>query len=449
MVKVRIEKRKINDVIPAEYNPRKDLASGDKEYEKIKRSIETFGYVDPIIVNERTGAIVGGHQRIKVLKDLGYKEIEVSVVDLTDEKEKALNVALNKISGDWDTTLLKDLLQDLDDGDFDMGLTGFDMDEIEDMMTQFHVEDEVKEDDFDIEGATDEASENTKSRSGEVWQLGNHKLIVGDATKENDMLALLGDKQADMVFTDPPYNVDYEGGTGLKIKNDKMDNDVFYQFLLDAHKNMYNVTKPGGALYVCHADSEGVNFRRSFEDSGFLLKQCLIWVKNQLVMGRQDYHWKHEPILYGWKPGASHNWYVGRKETTVQELPVDLSVETKKDHSILTVNNGINNVVIKVKDFEIIHDGNDETTTIWRVEKPHRNADHPTMKPVRLCARAISNSTKPGDIVLDPFGGSGSTLIACEQTGRHCRIVEFDPIYADVIIRRWEELTGMEAINIS
>jgi len=292
--------------------------------------------------------------------------------------------------------------------------------------------------------------EKTRSQGeGEIWQLGNHKLIVGDATNENDLLALLGDKQADMTFTDPPYNVDYEGGTGLKIQNDKMENDVFYNFLLDAHKNIYNVTKPGGALYVCHADSEGVNFRRSFEESGFLLKQCLIWVKNSLVMGRQDYHWKHEPILYGWKPGAAHNWYVGRKETTVQEFPVDLAIENNKHHSIFTVNNGINNVVIKVKDYEIIHDGNDESNTIWRIEKPHRNAEHPTMKPIRLCARAISNSTKPGDIVLDPFGGSGSTLIACEQTGRYCRIVELDPVYADVIIKRWEELTGMEAIQIA
>lgn len=449
---MKIEKRSIHSLLPAEYNPRLDLQPGDDEYEKIKRSIETFGLVEPIVFNEQTNRVVGGHQRLKVLQDLGWHEIDVSVVDLHENDEKALNVALNKIQGDWDNFKLKELLEELDDGSYDVELTGFDADEIEDLMTQYHVEDEVTEDeDFDVDEAMEESEKDTRSSSGDVWQLGNHKLIVGDATNENDVLTLMGEKEADMIFTDPPYNVDYEGKTeeSLKIQNDKFGNEDFYQFLLDAHKNMFKVTKEGGAVYVCHADSEGVNFRRAYEDSGLLLKQCLIWVKNSLVMGRQDYHWKHEPILYGWKPGASHNWYVGRKETTVQESPVDLSIEPKKDHAILTFNSGINTIVVKVTDYEILKELTDNETTTWRIERPNRNADHPTMKPIELCARAIRNSSKPSDIVLDPFGGSGSTLIACEQTGRHCRMIEFDPIYADVIIKRWEELIGQEAVKIN
>lgn len=255
---MKIESRKIDELIPAAYNPRKDLQPGDDEYEKIKRSIESFGYVDPIIVNERTGIVVGGHQRLKVLKDLGYQEIDVSVVDLTEEQEKALNIALNKISGEWDMEILKDLLEELDTGNFDLALTGFDMDELEDLMTQTFQDGDIQEDDFDVESAVDNAKENTRSSQGDIWQLGSHKLIVGDATNENDILSLMGDKEADMVFTDPPYNVDYEGKTedSLKIQNDKFDDEEFYRFLFDAHANMFKVVKPGGALYVCHADSE-------------------------------------------------------------------------------------------------------------------------------------------------------------------------------------------------
>jgi len=446
-----VENISIDKINPAPYNPRKDLKPGDEEYEKLKRSIHEFGYVEPLVWNKHTGNLVGGHQRFKILLDEGIASVDVSVVDLHENDEKALNIALNKIEGDWDNAKLKDLLEDLDNGAYDLELTGFDMDEIESLMTQYFDEGEIKEDDFDVEEATEQARENTRSSQGDIWQLGTHKLIVGDATNENDILALMGEQQADMVFTDPPYNVGYEGGTDekLKIQNDKFEDEEFYQFLLDAHENMLKVVKNGGALYVCHADSEGLNFRKAFIESGFLLKQCLIWVKNSLVLGRQDYQWKHEPILYGWKPGASHNWYNGRKETTTQEFPVDLSIEPKRDHAVLTVNNGVNSVVLKVKDYEVIYDGDDSQESIWRIERPSRNADHPTMKPIKLCARAINNSSKRGDIVLDPFGGSGSTLIACEQTGRSCRIVEFDPVYADVIIKRWEDLTGKEAIKLT
>ncbi len=447
---MRIEKMKVTDLIPADYNPRLDLQSGDKEYEKLKRSIQEFGYVDPVIWNERTGVVVGGHQRLKVLQELGYEEIDVSVVDLSEEQEKTLNIALNKIEGDWDNFKLKELLEDIDTGSFDITLTGFDEDEIENLMTQFHIEEEgeIQEDDFDPEEAAAEIKDSI-TKNGEIWQLGRHRLMCGDSTKLADVVRLMGEDKADMIFTDPPYNVNYEGGTGLKIQNDNMDDAKFYQFLFDAYTAMYRVLKEGGGIYVCHADSEGLNFRKAFIDAGLLLKQCIIWVKNSLVLGRQDYQWKHEPILYGWKPGAAHCWYGGRKETTVIEEPVDLAISKYEGYSLLTFTSGTNSTVVKVPSFEVLHEGTDEGSTTWRIEKPKKNGDHPTMKPIALCARAIQNSSKPGEIVLDPFGGSGSTLMACEQTGRACRTMEYDPVYAEVIIRRWEEFTGQKAIKLS
>lgn len=447
---IRIENKNINDLVPSDYNPRLDLQPGDPDYEKLKRSIQEFGLVEPIVFNERTGRVVGGHQRLKVLRELGWNEVPVSVVDLDEAHEKALNVALNKIEGDWDNYKLKELLEELDTGLIDVSLTGFDEDEIEDLMTQFYVEEEgeVKEDNFDADEAVEEIEEPV-SQLGDIWQLGKHRLMVGDATSGDDVLKLMNGKQADLVFTDPPYNVDYEGSDGKKIKNDKMEDSAFYQFLFDAFVAMYTVMKEGSPIYVCHADSEGRNFRNAFEDAGFLMKQTIVWVKNTLVLGRQDYQWKHEPILYGWKPGAAHKWYGGRKETTVFEDPVDLVIDKNKDHSILTFSNGERSVVVKVPKYEIIHVGDESETTVWRFEKPRKNAEHPTMKPISLCAKAIMNSSKPGDIVLDPFGGSGSTLIACEQTGRSCHMMEYDPVYADVIIRRWETFTGQKAVRLS
>jgi DNA modification methylase len=446
---LRVENKKITDLKPAPYNPRLDLQPGDPDYEKLKRSIQEFGLVEPIVFNERTGYVVGGHQRLKVLQDLGWSEVPVSVVDLDPEKEKALNVALNKIEGDWDNFKLKELLEELDTGAFDITITGFDEEEIEDLMTQFYVEEEteVKEDNFDPDKAAEEVQEPI-TKPGDVWLLGRHRLMCGDSTNIDDVLRLMGGKQADMIFTDPPYNVDYEGSNGKKIKNDNMEDSAFYQFLYDAFVAMYTVLKEGGPIYVCHADSEGLNFRKAFKDAGFLMKQCLIWVKNSLVLGRQDYHWKHEPILYGWKPGAAHAWYGGRKQDTVVEEDVDLVVQKEGDHFVLSFSNGIKSVMVKVPSYEIVFSGDDSDSTTWRIEKPKKNADHPTMKPIALCARAIQNSSKPGELVLDPFGGSGSTLIACEQTGRTCFTMEFDPVYADVIVKRWEEFTGQKAVRL-
>lgn len=391
----------IEKINPAPYNPRLDLKPGDPEYEKLKRSLSEFGYVEPLVWNRQTGHLVGGHQRLKVLLEQGVTEVECSVVDLDEPKEKALNIALNKINGDWDLPKLKDLLEELDVGEFDLELTGFELDEIEDLMNQFFEPTEAQEDYFDVEGEAERIQE-PKTKKGDTWLLGSHRLLCGDATSIQDIEKLMNGDLADLVFTDPPYNVDYVGKTkdALKIQNDKMDNDQFYQFLYDSFTNLCAITHEGGAIYVCHADSEGINFRTALVDSGWLYKQCLIWVKNHFVTGRQDYQWKHEPILYGWKSGKAHRWLSDRKQTTV-----------------------------------------------WEFDKPVRNQEHPTMKPIGIPAKAMENSCPKGGIVVDPFLGSGSTLLAAEQLGRKCYGIELDPVYCDVIVKRWEEYTGEKAVK--
>ncbi|NCB28128.1 MAG: site-specific DNA-methyltransferase, partial [Bacteroidia bacterium] len=323
----------------------------------------------------------------------------------------------------------------------DLELTGFGLDEINDITAE------------KSEGLTDpddapEVPEEPTARLGDVWLLGRHRLMCGDSTLIDDVNRLMYEKKADMVFTDPPYNVNYEGKTKsrLKIENDKMGNDAFYHFLYDAFVNMFSVTVDGGGIYICHADSEGLNFRSAMIDAGWLLKQCVIWAKNSMVMGRQDYQWKHEPILYGWKPGAGHKWYGGRKKTTVIEDCACLVIQEEgKNEVLLTISEGVRSLTIRVPSYEIVWDGDDSMTTIWRIEKPLRNGEHPTMKPVAIPSRAIQNSSKIGDIVLDLFGGSGSTLIACEQLNRTCYMMELDPKYCDVIIKRWEDFTGQKA----
>ena len=396
----------INKINAAPYNPRKDLQPGDLEYERLKKSIKEFGYIDPCIWNERTGNLVGGHQRFKILLEEGPNEIDCSVVNLSDHQEKALNIALNKISGDWDYDQLNEIINELKVSDeIDWTLSGFDETNIDELLenleTQIEFEpEEVNEDDFDVEAEIESIKEPV-TQVGDIWKLGNHRLICGDSTSKETLHKLMDGKIASMVFTDPPYNVDYTGKTkdSLKIQNDKMDDSAFYDFLYDLYAAMFDVVEEGGAIYVCHADSEGINFRKAMVDAGWLQKQCIIWVKNSIVMGRQDYHWQHEPILYGWKPGLKHRWEADRKQSTV-----------------------------------------------WEIDKPQRNGDHPTMKPIALPAKAIQNSIKKGEIVLDVCGGSGSTLIAAEQTERICYTVELDPKYCDVIVKRYEELTGEKAI---
>ena len=385
-----IEKKNTADLLPADYNPRKDLKPGDAEYEKLKRSIEQFGYVEPVIWNKTTGRVVGGHQRLKVLIDMGMTEVDCVVVELSEEKEKALNVALNKISGDWDKDKLALLIADLQGADFDVSLTGFEPAEI-DALFKDTLKDGVKDDDFDV-GA--ELEKPTFSKAGDVWTLGRHRLICGDSTKAETFEMLMGSTKANLVITDPPYNVNYEGSAG-KIKNDNMADEAFYNFLLAAYTQMYSALADDGSIYVFHADTEGLNFRRAFADAGFYLSGCCIWKKQSLVLGRSPYQWQHEPCLYGWKKNGKHQWYTGRKETT-----------------------------------------------IWEFDKPKKNGDHPTMKPIPLLAYPIMNSTMSNAVVLDPFGGSGSTLIACEQTDRICYTVELDEKFCDVIVKRYIEQVG-------
>lgn len=393
---MEIQRIEINKLIPATYNPRKDLKPEDDEYKKIKKSILEFGFVSPLVVNKDM-TVIGGHQRLKVLQELGYEKVECIVVDLDKTKEKALNIALNKISGEWDTDKLESLLQELRMDDFDLSLTGFDSDEVDDILEDLI---ETKEDDFDV-GEELNKIENPITKIGDVWILGNHRLLCGDSTNKENVDKLMNNNLADFILTDPPYNVDYEGKTqdALKIANDSMNDNEFYTFLETSFKNLYESIKEGGSIYVFHADTEGLNFRNAFIKAGFKLAQCLIWVKNTFVMGRQDYQWRHEPILYGWKEGAAHHFINDRTQSTILEF-----------------------------------------------DKPSRNAEHPTMKPIDLLVKLIKNSSKENNIILDLFGGSGSTLIATEQTKRTCYMMELDPKYCDVIVKRWEKLTNKKAI---
>ena len=385
-----IEKKNTADLLPADYNPRKDLKPGDAEYEKLKRSIEQFGYVEPVIWNKTTGRVVGGHQRLKVLMDMGITEVECVVVEMDESQEKALNIALNKISGDWDKDKLALLIADLQGADFDVSLTGFEPAEIDDLFKDT-LKDGIKDDEFDVDT---ELQKPTFSKVGDVWSLGRHRLVCGDSTKAETYDLLMGGVKANLVITDPPYNVNYEGSAG-KIKNDNMADEAFYNFLLDAYTQMHSAMADDASIYVFHADTEGLNFRRAFADAGFYLSGCCIWKKQSLVLGRSPYQWQHEPCLYGWKKNGKHQWYTGRKETT-----------------------------------------------IWEFDKPKKNGDHPTMKPIPLLAYPIMNSTMSNAVVLDPFGGSGSTLITCEQTDRICYTIELDEKFCDVIVKRYIEQVG-------
>ncbi|MHB1455100.1 MAG: site-specific DNA-methyltransferase [Saccharofermentanales bacterium] len=389
---MNIQKLKAETLSPAIYNPRKDLKSGDAEYEKLRRSIEEFGYVEPVIWNKQTGHVVGGHQRLKVLLQLGETEIDCVVVDLDEQREKALNIALNKVSGAWDNEKLADLITDLKDSAFDISLTGFDAAEI-DALFKITTMEKIKEDDFDVDG---ELQNPAISKLDDLWILGRHRLVCGDSTKAETYTVLMDGKLANLAVTDPPYNVNYEGTAG-KIQNDNMSNDAFYTFLFDAFTNMERVLTSDSSIYVFHADTEGLNFRKAFTNAGFYLSGTCIWKKQSLVLGRSPYQWQHEPVLFGWKKKGKHMWYTDRKQST-----------------------------------------------IWEFDKPRKNADHPTMKPLALIAYPIMNSSLSNCIVLDPFGGSGSTLIACEQTDRICHTVELDEKYCDVIVKRFIEQAGTD-----
>ena len=416
-----IQKISTDKLIPASYNPRKELKPGDPEYEKLKRSIEEFGYVEPVIWNKRTGVVIGGHQRLRVLKDLGFTEVDCVVLDIDEQQEKALNVALNKISGEWDLPLLTSLLKDLNDGGYDATITGFDVSE---MSSLFDDQSEIVED--DPPEVADETQEPI-SKAGDRWLLGQHVLYVGDSTKAEDVAALMAKEKADLCVTDPPYNVAYEGSNGLTIKNDNMPEEQFLLFLKDAFTCMHDVMKPGAPFYIWHAETEGGAFRTATNAALGKVRQMLIWNKNAFTMGHQDYQWKHEACIYGWTDGASHYFVDDRTQATViEDKRIDISKMKKEEMREL------------LKD--ILSDK--VSTTVIDENKPAHNADHPTMKPLKLLARLIKNSSRQGEIVLDTFGGSGSTLITCEQLGRRCYTMELDTKYADVIIKRWAKFTG-------
>lgn len=386
MNNLTIKKMKIADLDPAKYNPRKELKPGDKEFEKLKNSIEHFGYVELIVVNTANhNTVISGHQRLNVLKYLNVDEIECVTVEMNETEEKALNIAMNKVSGEWNEQLLADLIVDLQSVDFNVDLTGFEAPEVEQLFSKVYNK-KIKEDDFDVDG---ELAKPTIARTGDIWFLGDHRVICGDATLPETYERLMAGKKANMVLTDPPYNVDVEETAG-KIKNDNMPDDKFYQFLFAAFVNMEQNMEQDASIYVFHADTQGLNFRKAFKDAGFYLSGCCIWKKNALVLGRSPYQWQHEPCLFGWKLNGRHQWYSDRKQTT-----------------------------------------------IWEYGRPKASKEHPIMKPIALMAYPIQNSSMSHCIILDPFLGSGSTLMACQQTGRICYGIELDEKFVDVIIRRY------------
>lgn len=375
MAEMDVVYRPIDSVVPYANNPRKNADAVDA----VANSIREFGWKQPLVVDV-DGVIVVGHTRWLAARRLGLREVPCIVAtDLTKEQADAYRLADNKTNelAEWDMEKLRSELEGLKD--FDMAQFGFE--ELEASL------DDMKDDGFDEEGAIGETS---YSRSGDVFALGGHRLMVGDSTLKEDVDKLCDGRQADLVLTDPPYNVDYEGQDGMKIQNDKQSNEDFYNFLLSAFRNMYEHTKAGGAIYCFHADTEGLNFRNAFREAGFKLAECLIWVKNSLVLGRQDYQWRHEPCLYGWKEGAAHYFVDDRTQDTILEY-----------------------------------------------DKPRNNSLHPTQKNIDLVSRLILNSSRKGETVLDLFGGSGTTLIAAEQLGRKALMMELDEKYADVIVKRY------------
>ena len=390
---MKIEQVKLDALIPYARNSR---THSDAQVAQIAASIKEFGFTNPVLIDE-TGSIIAGHGRVMAARKLAIADVpSIRLTHLTEAQKKAYVIADNKLAlnAGWDDEMLAVELTDLKDMGFDLDLTGFSTDEIEALLAPTGTEGLTDED------AVPEVPEAPVTVLGDVWLLGKHRVMCGDSTSIDAVERLMAGGGADMLLTDPPYNVEYTGKTkdALKIKNDSMGDDDFRQFLRDAFVSADSVMKSGSVFYIWHADSEGYNFRGATHDAGWKVRQCLIWKKQTLVMGRQDYHWKHEPCLYGWKEGAGHLWAADRKQTTILEF-----------------------------------------------DKPSRNGEHPTMKPVGLFEYQMLNNTKGGDIVLDLFGGSGTTIIAAEKNGRYGYLMELDPKYCDVIVQRWQEFTGQTA----
>lgn len=396
-----IERLPVDSLVPYARNAR---THSDGQVAEIAASIKEFGFTNPVLIDD-SGGVIAGHGRLMAARRLGMTDVPcIRLSHLSDVQKRAYILADNRIAlnADWDDDMLRIELEDLDGEGFDLSLLGFSEDEINALL-------EGEGEDEGTEGLTDpddtpDPEKIAVSKAGDVWVLGKHRVMCGDSTDLDCVIALMGGALADVFLTDPPYNVAYEGGTQekLTIKNDSMSDAVFLQFLTDAFVSANSVMRPGAAFYIWHADMEGYNFRRACRDIGWKVRQCPVWVKNTLVMGRQDYHARHEPCLYGWKDGSAHQWASDRKQSTV-----------------------------------------------WEFDKPSRNGEHPTMKPVALFEYQLLNNTNKGGVVLDLFGGSGTTVIAAEKNGRVSRIMELDPIYCDVIVRRWQEFTGKQGTRES
>lgn len=395
---MQVVTKMVADLIPYVRNSR---THSDAQVAQIAASIKEFGWTNPILIDGENG-IIAGHGRLLAARKLGQERVPtIELSHLTETQKRAYVIADNRLAlnAGWDDQMLALELEELDGGNFDLSLLGFEADELNALLNP------IKE----TEGLTDEDAvpevpEEPKTKPGDIWLLGKHRLMCGDSTSLDDVATLTAGALVDMWLTDPPYNVAYEGGTKekLTIKNDSMGDDQFRQFLRDAYTAADSVMKAGAVFYIWHADSEGYNFRGAAKDAGWTVRQCLIWKKSSLVLGRQDYQWQHEPCLYGWKEGAGHLWASDRKQTTILEF-----------------------------------------------DKPSRNGEHPTMKPVALFEYQMLNNTKGGDIVLDSFGGSGTTLIAAEKKGRIAYLMELDPKYCDVIVKRWEDFTGKKAVLLT
>jgi DNA modification methylase len=397
----KVERWPLERLVPYAKNSR---THSEEQVAQIAASIREWGWTTPILVDE-AGSIIAGHGRLQAARRLQMTEVPVVVASGWSEAQKrAYVIADNKLAlnAGWDNELLSLELGELGDLGFDLDLVGFTDEEIAALMPVQGTDGLTDPDDAPA------VQENHVTVPGDVWVMGKHRLLCGDSTSVDDLTKLTGGQLVDMWLTDPPYNVAVQGGNhgdperknGLKIMNDKMPDDAFRQFLRDAYTAADMVMKPGAVFYIWHADSEGYNFRGAAKDSGWTVRQCLIWKKSSIVMGRQDYHWKHEPCLYGWKDGAGHLWAADRKQTTILEF-----------------------------------------------DRPSRNGEHPTMKPVALFEYQMLNNTKGGDLVLDSFGGSGTTLIAAEKNGRTAMLMELDPRYCDVIIKRWQDFTGKQAVH--
>ena len=387
----------VDKLIPYVNNAR---THSQEQVNKLRGSLREFGFINPVIIDADYN-VIAGHGRLMAAKEEGIEEVPCVLVDyLTEAQKKAYILADNRYAQDagWDEELLRLEIESLEGMDFDVSLTGFNEDEIADLFAETSTTG-AEDDDFDLSDALEKAA---FVERGDVWTVGRHRLMCGDATSKEDVDTLMDGKKANLILTDPPYNVAFESSDGLSIKNDKMENEKFYEFLLSAFKNMAEHLEKGGSAYVFHADTEGLNFRKAFVDAGFHLSGCCIWVKNSLVLGRSDYQWQHEPVLYGFLQNGKHYWSkaAGRSQTT-----------------------------------------------IWNFDKPKKNKNHPTSKPLDLLAYPIGNSSQENAIVVDTFGGSGSTLMTCEQTNRICYSMELDEKYASVILRRYVEDTD-DADNV-